>query len=74
MDYFYKMYFQSKTLELKKYYLDLYLKSYFKNVKEDTTNFLNEYLNREVSNYDITVDKIIYNFETKNFNFINNIK
>lgn len=68
------MYFQSKTLELKKYYLDLYLKSYFKNVKEDTTNFLNEYLNREVSNYDITVDKIIYNFETKNFNFINNIK
>jgi hypothetical protein len=74
MEYFYKMYFQSKTLELKKYYLDLYLKSYFKNVKEDTTNFLNEYLNREVSNYDITVDKIIYNFETKNFNFINNIK
>jgi hypothetical protein len=74
MEYFYKMYFQSKTLELKKYYLDLYLKSYFKNVKEDTSNFLNEYLNREVSNYDITVDKIIYNFETKNFNFINNIK
>jgi hypothetical protein len=72
MDYFYKMYFQSKTLELKKYYLDLYLKSYFKKIKEDTTNNLTEYFTREVSNYDLKIDRIIYDFETKLFNFTYN--
>ncbi len=74
MEYFFKMYFKSKTLELKKYYLDLYLKAYFNKINEDTTNLLTEYFTRQISNYDIQVEKTIYNFETKNFNFINNIK
>lgn len=67
MEYFYKMYFQSKTLELKKYYFNQYLKSYFKEIKEDTSNFLNEYFAREVKIYNTEIDKIIYEFETKNF-------
>jgi hypothetical protein len=37
------MYFKSKSIENKKYYLDLYLKLYLKNVKEDTSNLINEY-------------------------------
>jgi hypothetical protein len=67
MEYFYRMYFQSKTLELKKYYFNQYLKLYFKQIKEDTTNFLNEYFSREVKIYNTEIDKIIYEFETKNF-------
>jgi hypothetical protein len=74
MEYFYKMYFKSKNLELKKYYLDLYLSSYFKNIKIDTTNLLTEYFTREVSDYDFKTDKIIYDFETMHFNQMLNIK
>lgn len=68
------MYFKSKNLELKKYYLDLYLSSYFKNIKIDTTNLLTEYFTREVSDYDFKTDKIIYDFETMHFNQMLNIK
>lgn len=74
MEYFYKMYFQSKTLELKKYYLDLYLKSYFKEIKEDTSNLLNEYFSENIVTEDLIIRKNIYNFETTYFNYISKIK
>ena len=74
MDYFYKMYFKSKSLDLKKYYFDLYLKSYFKKIKEDTSDFLTEHFIEKENEIDIEIERIIYNFETRNFNFINKVK
>lgn len=72
MEYFYQMYFKSKSIENKKYYLDLYLNSYFKKVKEDTSNLLDEYFNFE-NNEDLITEKKIYNFEDTYFNYISKI-
>lgn len=66
------MYFKSKSIENKKYYLDLYLNSYFKKVKEDTSNLLDEYFNFE-NNEDLITEKKIYNFEDTYFNYISKI-
>lgn len=72
MEYFYQMYFKSKSIENKKYYLDLCLNSYFKKVKEDTSNLLDEYFNFE-NNEDLITEKKIYNFEDTYFNYISKI-
>lgn len=70
MDYFYQMYFKSKSIENKKYYLDLYLNSYFKKIKEDKSNLLEEYFNFKNDNEDLIIEKKIYDFETTYFNYI----
>jgi hypothetical protein len=64
------MYFKSKSIENKKYYLDLYLNSYFKKIKEDKSNLLEEYFNFKNDNEDLIIEKKIYDFETTYFNYI----
>jgi hypothetical protein len=67
------MYFKSKSIENKKYYLDLYLNSYFKKIKEDKSNLLEEYFNFKNDNEDLIIEKKIYDFETTYFNYISKI-
>jgi hypothetical protein len=74
LEYLYNQYFKSKNKSLKKYYFNLYLKEFFKKVKNDDTDLLNNYFNTKKDNYDLNIEKVIFDFETKHLNFILKIK
>jgi hypothetical protein len=73
MEYFFIMYFKSNNNN-KKYYFDMFLKQYFKKIKSDTTNLVEDWFKDEVDDEDIKIEKSIYNFESIHFNAFNNIK
>jgi len=74
IDYYFNMYFKAKKIQFKKHYFTLYIKEYFKKIEEDNTNQLKDLLKKEESNYDLKIERAIFDFETRHFNFVNNIK
>jgi DNA gyrase/topoisomerase IV subunit B len=72
LEFYFKRYF-SCSKQQKKYYFNLFLKEYFKKIKEDKTTYLKEYLERDISDYDIKIENAIFDFETRHFNYINKI-
>lgn len=74
LEYLYNQYFKGKSKDIKTYYFNLYLKEYFNKIKIDDTLMLDEYFKQDENNYDLNIEKSIFDFETKHFNFINNIK
>jgi hypothetical protein len=74
LSYLSNQYFKSKNKDLKTYYFNLYIKEYFKAVKTDDTDLLSKYFNSKRNDYDLKVERVIYDFETMHFNQMLNIK
>ena len=69
-EYYFNNYFKANKIEFKKHYFNSYLKEYFKKIQEDNTTELKEYFKREESNYDLRIERAIFDFETRHFNYI----
>jgi DNA gyrase/topoisomerase IV subunit B len=69
LEFYFKRYF-SCSRQHKKYYFNLFIKEYFKKIEEDKTTDLKEYLERDTSDYDIKIERAIFDFETRHFNYI----
>ena len=73
LNYLYNQYFKIKSKDLKTYYFNLYIKEYFKTIKNDDTDLLSKYFDKR-NDYDLKVEKVIYDFETMHFNQMLKIK
>ena len=63
MDYFYKRYFICNKIEDKKYYLDLFLKHYFKKINYNDEEIIENISEDKKIIYNINFENIIFEFE-----------